>query len=101
MRSLIRHPRRMWQVLSVVLRYGVLPGLGFNRATAEDERGRDLAVGPPRDEQAEHLDLAVGEGGGAMRRELPRWGATQRTRRRDRQGEGHRVLEAEVVPGGL
>src|SRR5215207_9176062 len=73
----------------------------LHRAPAEKECGRDLAVGPPRDEQAEHLDLAFGEGGAALRRELPRWGATQRTRRRDRQGEGHRVLEAEVVPGGL
>src|SRR5215212_6842272 len=57
----------------------------LHRAPAEKESGRDLAVGPSRDEQAQHLDLAVGEGRGAMRREPPRWGATQRTRRRDRQ----------------
>ena len=56
MRSLIRHPRRMWQVLSVFLRYGVLPGLGLNRAKAEDGTP---ATGPLR------MRLALEELGGA------------------------------------
>ena len=33
-------------------------------AAAEEKHLGDLAVGPPRDEQAQHLDLAVGEQGG-------------------------------------
>ena len=61
----------------------------LHRAGTEEEGGRDLAVGPSRDEQAQHLDLAIGEGDGAGRRELL-------PGHRDGQREGHRVLEAEI-----
>jgi ubiquinone biosynthesis protein len=56
MRSLIRHPRRMWQVLIVFVRYGVLPALGINRVKAEDGTP---AGGPVR------MRLALDELGGA------------------------------------
>src|SRR6266498_3707055 len=45
--------------------------VALDRVGAQDERRRDLGVGLPRRDQAQHLDLALGEVIGVRRRRPP------------------------------